>query len=507
MSKIENLKKSIRTILDQFPKYDIKFELSERELIYEFLAVINQFEEADNKRVALINHFSQYSEKVMKTSEYLTTPFLWYTVSVAEQAIINLSISRFHALEFYKFLLYQLRELYQLMKKGIKLSSYKYDRLQAKCEKADFILTSDEFEILKTTYSTIENDKSESLRSKHTKRKIIDNTAISSKYKRESAISRFYTLVGGKWRFLFRSSSFGLCRVFFHIQLATNIELKQIIDFKNSDNTVLGLSEVHHIPDFKNEYLGTLLVPNGDIDILHDYFKHCEEKNFMKIKDFAPIIRINRSSAFTLYKPDIGWQIVPKKSCKSIIRSFHPGEIQELSDNEVNDINNPIIPPKWSFTEYPHPQDIIKFYCKSPDQFSYSQLPLDRRRADNKHKFSIAEIGLLRYLINKKALEVGFAPWRLINNYSVKEYCIKLPKTPLKNLVQFFNVIPYGEIYFSDQNTYIWTFLPEELITLIKNDLKRTILPIVRSHPISEMNLNWFDDMNLQWITPKVIQI
>ena len=501
MSKIENLKKSIQTILDQFPKFELKFELFERELINEFLAVINQYGEADNKRTTLTKHFNNYSDKVMKTSEYLTTPFLWYTVTLSENAITHLSISRFHAQEFYKFLLYQLRELYQLMKKGIKLSSNKYERLQAKCLKADFTLASDEFEMLKTTYSTIKSDKAESLNSKYIKRKIIENTAISRKHKRASEISRFYTLVGGKWWFKFRSSCFGLNRVFFHIQLAKNIELKQIIDFYDPDNTVLGLSDVHQVVNSENEFIGNFLIPNRDTNSLHEYLKQCEQQNNMKIKEFALINQINRSTGFTSYQPDIGWQNLPVKKRKSIIQKLQTNESEERHNG------HPINNSHWSFAEYPYPLDIIKLYCKSPDHFSYSQLPFDKSKREIENQFSIAEIGILRYLITKKALEVGFLPLRLNYNYSVNDFFIKIPKIPFKKLVHFLNIIPYAETYFSDYNTNIWTRLPVELISMVKNDLKWTILPVVKTHPLPDLMISWFDSTRLKWISPKVLQM
>ena len=501
MSKIENLKKSIQTILDQLPKYFVKFDSAERELIADFLAVIDHFEEADNKRASLTNYFNDYLEKVMKTRKYLTTPFLWYTVTVSKNAITNLSISRFHALEFYKFLLYQLRDLHQLINKGTKLSSYKYEQLQIECVKADFTLTSDEFEILKTTYSAIESDKSDSLDSRYIKKKIRENMSILDKYKRESELLRFYTLVGGKWLFQFNSSSFGLNRVFFHIHLSKNIAMKQIIDFSDSNNNVLGLSDVYQVINSENEYLGTLLVPTRDIDKLHGYFKQCEDKNYMKIKQFKTINHMSRSTSFTLYKPDTGWQELPKKKRKDIVQNLQTSETEEIySDDAIN-------PSQWSFTEYPYPLEIIKFYCKSPDRFTYSQLPLDKIGGEKGKQFSVAEIGILRYLIKKKALEVGFTPWRLIYNYSMNEFCIKLPKIPLKKLTHLLNIIPYGETYFSTHHIYIWTRLPVELIKMIKNDLKWAILPISRIHPLSHLDFSWFDNTRLEWISPKVLQM
>jgi len=499
LNKIENIKRSIHTILDLLSNYLPKYELSERELITDFLAVISRFEEADHKRVSLTDQFIKYSEKVMTTKEHRETPFLWYTVSVAENAIFNLSISRYHATEFYKFLLYQLRELHQVMKKGIELSSDKYEELQAKCEKNDFKLTSDEFELLKTTYSSIESNKTESLKSKYMKRKIIDNVAISSKYKRKSEISRFYTLVGGKWWLQFNSTSFGLNRIFFHIQIAKNVELEQIIDFNDPDNTVLGVSNVYQVTNSNKEYIGTLLVPKRDIDILHDYLNRCEQKNYIKIKKFDIISRRRRSTAFTLYKPDIGWQKLPAKKRKTIIQNLHTNEAEERQEDKL------IVTPQWLFTEYPYPLEMIKLYCKSPDQYSYSQLPFDKIKREKEKLFSIAEIGMLRYLITKKALEVGFTPWRLVYNYSVYDYCIKLPKIPWRTLVHFLNIIPYTEIYFSNHHIYIWARLPVEIASFVENDLKLNIIPVLRAHTTANLDFGWFEKKNLKWLRPKVL--
>ena len=316
-------------------------------------------------------------------------------------------------------------------KKGTKLSQYKYDQLQAKCEKADFKLTPDEFEILKTTNSSIEDDKTQALSSKYIKRKIVENVAISSNYKRGAEILRFYTLVGGKWWFLFRSSCFGLNRVFFHIHLENDIELKEIIDFNDPDNTVLGVSDVDQIVNSKNEYIGTLLVPTRDIENLQNYLRHCEQKSYIDLKEFAIIQERKRGTSFTLYKPDRGWQILPAKQRKKLIRN------NQMKITEEGVADNPKIKLQWSFTEYPYPLDIIKLYCNSPNQFSYSALPFDRIKGETEQGFSIKEIGILNYLIQKKALEVGFTPWRLIHNHSVNTYCIKVPKIPLTKLKLF----------------------------------------------------------------------
>lgn len=501
MSNIKNLKKkSIQTILNLLPKYLPKFELYEREMITDFLVILNHFEEADNKRGILINRFNKYSENAMKNKDYLSTPFLWYTVSVAREAIINLNISRFHPIEFYKFLLYQLREFHQLIKKRTTLSSYKYEQLQAKCEKVDLILAHDEFEMLKTTNSAIENEKTKALSSKYIKGKIFENASISANYKRETEILRFYTLVGGKWWFLFRSSCFGLTRVFFHIYLKNDMELKEIIDFNDPDNTVLGLSDVDQVVNTKNEYIGTLLIPSRDIESLHNYLKQCEQKSYIHLKEFAIIQERKRTTAFTLYKPDRGWQILTAKKRKELIKYYQ----MKITEEGVED--NPKRNLQWSFTEYPHPLDIIKLYCNSPDQFSYSELPFDRIKGETEQGLSIKEIGLLKYLNQKKALEAGFTPLRLIHNYSVNTYYIKVPKIPLAKLNMLLNMLPFSETYISNRQIYIRARLSEKLSLLIKNDLKWIVFLILRVHTKPDMSVSWFEKESLDWIKPKIIQ-
>ena len=89
----------------------------------------------------------------------------------------------------------------------------------------------------------------------------------------------------------------------------------------------------------------------------------------------------------------------------------------------------------------------------------------------------------------------------------MNEYCIKLPKIPSKKNALFLNIIPFGETYFSNKNIYIWTRLTVDLISIIKNDLKWTMVPVSRIHPISELDFSWFDNTRLEWISPKVLQM
>ncbi len=505
MSKLDNLKRSIKTICQQFPKFILNFDLAERELINEFLTVIGHFEEADNKRETLSKRFDEYSGRVTKNDLYLRTPFLWLTVCIAENTVYHLSISRFYATEFYKFLLYQLRNLYPLIKRGVQLSAFDYEQLQIKCDEPNFILSSDEIEVLKTTYTSLEKSGLDSLGSKAIKDEINRNMLIPRKYKTHSELLRFYTLVGGKWWLQFHPAAIGLSRVFFHIHLSKNIELNQIIDFTDPDNMVLGLSNVHQVGTSKTEYIGTLLIPTRDIDNLYTYFKLCEYKNNLKIKKFDLLDKIQRSSAFTLYKPNLGWQKLPTKERHAIARIFHSDSVVEALNHDLYFQNPPLTSNQWSFTQHPLPEEIIELICRISFQFSFSHLLYDDIFKEKDKHHSLRDIEQLRKLHDKKVLEIGFTPWRLIYNHSVKRYCIKLPNVTLEKLKYLLNILPYAETYFSQDQIYIWTRLRDEDVAWMKNQFKGILVPVVRVHSISTLDFEWFDRENLQWISPKIL--
>jgi hypothetical protein len=506
MSKFENLKRSIKTICQQFPKFTENFDLADRELIYEFLGIVDHFEDADNKRGSLSKRFSDYSSNVSETQLYLETPFLWLTVCIAENAVYHLSISRFYAKDFYKFLLHQLRSLFPLIKNGLQLSALEYEELQIKCDEPNFILSSDEMELLRTTYTSLSEAGFDSLSSKHIKRTILRNMHIPRKYKTNSEIKRFFTLVGGKWWFLFRPSAFGLSRIFIHIHLAKDIILKEFIDFTDVENTVLGLSNVHKVRNSKSEYIGTLLIPTRDINLLYKYIKQWEDNNNLKLQEFEIIEQLRRSTAFSLYKPNIGWQDLPAKERQTILRHISLDEAEETLENNLLFINKPLIPLNWSFTDHPQPVEIIRLFCKIPDQFSFSRLPFDNIIQEKDKYISLGEIEQLKYLYNKKVLEVGFTPWRLIYNYSVNRYCIRIPKITFKKIIHFLKILPYAEIYFSRHQIYLWTRLRNKEVDWIRNRFRWTIFPVVRAHPISDLDFDWFEKDCLQWTRSKILQ-
>ncbi|MHA1979325.1 MAG: hypothetical protein ACW98I_20660 [Candidatus Hodarchaeales archaeon] len=505
MSKLENLKKSIRTICQQFPQFLVKFDLAEQELINEFLMVVSNFEEADNNRGGLSKRFQDYSESMLKTQGYLELPFLWLTVCIAENAVYHLSISRFYALEFYKFLLYQLRSIFSLIKRGFSLSSVDFERLQVKCEEPEFVLSSDEMEILKTTYSLLDVAAIDSLNSKTIKEENIKNLILPRKFKTQSELLRFYTLVGGQWWFQFHPSAFGLSRVLVHLHLSKNIELKQIIDFTDPENTVLGLSNIHQVRNSESEYIGTLLIPTGDIDILHTHFRKFEEQAQLKVIEFTIIDQIKRSSAFSLYKPDLGWQKLPSNDRETIIRNLKLIDRQEKRKNQEDDASSSNFP-VWSFNQDDQPSEIIKMYCMIPDQYSFNKLPYDFLLKSKNRYFTLEDLEFVKKVYTEDVLNVGFTPWRLIYNYSVRRFCIKTPKIDPEKVIPLLDFLPYAEIYQSRQEMYIWTRLRDDLVSWITNKLKWTILPVVRINPIPDLNFEWFDTRRMQWFTPKVLR-
>jgi len=507
----ESLKKYIKTIIDQLPQYIELYPPDEQELLKEFLSIVAFYEEADFQRQELSNKIENYRQEIISRENYLILPFSWFIGTYFQNARVLLSISKFHAKDFFEYLVKHFRGnsqvpgAFELIRKNISLSNLAWENLQYECNKLLVPLTNDQIQILETIFAYIKKTGIYSLDPRRLKTEIINQVQIPSNVKPLAELKRFFSLIEATWFIRFFSPAFGLDRLFFHIQLNRSSSLPDLIGYQNPRNTVLNISDIYKVRELTDTYIGVLYIPTQDMDLLIKYFKHLESENLLVLYDLQKLtIKCSTSSLFQ-YKPDSGWKLPSQSAMNSLASSI----TSKSSKREEKKQKNLYIPPpfnsEWHFTKHPLPCRIIKLYCEIPQRFSYTELPLGSIRNQRKNYLTTEEIGLIKQLYYNQVVQIGFIPWQIVFEFSMDEYNIKIPKLQSSKLNQLLKLLPQNEIYETEKNIIIWTRFPKNLKEWMKEKLNWEVNNISIFYYPSDLNYNWFNEEKLQWNTPEIL--
>ena len=506
----ESLKKYIKTILDQLPQYIEAYPPEEQELLKNFLSIVAYYEEADFQRKKLSQRFEEYNERVIKTNQYLNTAFLWFTESYLSTANLLLNISKFHATSFYEYLTKYLRGnpdnpgLFQLVRNKCPLPDLAWEKLQYSSNKLLYPLSNDQFEILIAMYSSITKTGVHALDSRKLKTFILEQVEFPKKVKPSIELNRFFKLIDGRWFLHFYSPAFGLDLLYIQFQLQSPSSLEDIIDFQNKKNTVLTQSYIYRARNSSKTYIGRLLVPTLQVNQLENYFHHYEKEGYLTLKEFSRIRTTRVSTSLTHYKVDFGWtepSVTKIRQLTALLKSKHPTNKQnEDSTLSLTSSFNR----NWIYNQHPLPAKIIELYCKIPDEYSYSDLPLN---TGNQHRTALSrdEIGLLKQFSSNEVVSIGFVPWRLVYEYSLDLYWINLPTIPDLLLKRFLCLVPYSDIYYTENLISLLTRLTPKVAHWIKTDLNWRVIPVTLVHYPQNLDFNWFDVEKLKGKTPLLL--
>jgi len=283
----ESLKKYLKTIIDQLPQYIAKYPPVEQELLKEFISIVALYEEADFQRQKLSDKIEESRKEIVKQKNYVLLPFSWFTETYFQNANVILSISKFHATEFYEYLVTHFRSnsqvpgAFELIRKNIPLSDLAWENLQYECYNLLVPLTNDQVQILETIYDCIKKTGISSLDPRRLKTEIFNQIKMSRNVKRLVELKRFFTLIDATWFLRFNSPAFGLDRLFFHVQLNGSSSLADLFGYQDPKNTVLSISDIHQVRELTDTYMGTLYIPSQDIDLLIEYIKHLESDDLL----------------------------------------------------------------------------------------------------------------------------------------------------------------------------------------------------------------------------------
>ena len=506
----ESFKRFIKTILEQVSTHIEGYKPSDQALLTEFFSILQHYEEADHNRDKLSARLEQYTEKISKTPALVEKSFLWFTYIYIENADLLLNISGFHANQFYNYVVKHLRGsidtpgVYNLIQQQVPLTDLAWEQLQYESNKLIYPLSEHQLQIIQALYSFINKRGIDTLNPQRIREAIISQVPFPPNVRPAIMLSRFFKFINGSWYLRFHSPAFGLERLAFHFELKNGRSLNDIINFHDPDSTVLGLSAVYYDRNNPKTYMGTLVIPTEAINQLTTYLHQRVAEGALNLIDLTKINSIHRNVSFENYEVGTGWLQLNKTKLRrltSYLKAKHP---QKTTNPPSLSFTTPGYNTDWIFKDHRLPSQIIQLYCRFSKEFTYSALPIQRADTENAFTLSQAEIGLLKQLLYNQVVHIGFVPYRLVYEFALDAYWIKIPQIKETQLKTFLNTLPYCEYYRTDSSILVWTRLTPQLRQWIKENFIWEIYQILPPHAPEGLKEEWFDDNNLTWIPPKL---
>ena len=500
----ENLKKSIETILEQLPIPIAMYSPTEQTILNDFFEVVQYYRKVDYKRNELSSHFEEYVRNYQGTNKYLQTPFLWFSLDFCINANLLLNIAKFHAKEFLGYLREFLIRTYQLIRKGTSLFDVdSFESLQYECNKLRKPLTSEQLQLAKFIYSNIGELGYLALNSQRVKAMIRRN--MTSNELSEN-LDHFFKLLDIHFFLLFNQRVFDLERLYIHFKLDQNAKLENIIEFQDPDNTILCTSDFFTVRGSPSTYLGILTSSTQFYNHLETYIQECADEGKIVLHEMTKITMFQRSVSLVLYQPDIGWQNLTPSLWKNIIQKLITKRSEKAYKKPQSFHMTPQFNPIWHYQLFESPSKVINFYCKIPRKYTFNDLLLNPL-ANSESKFSEEELELFKTLYRNQVFHIGVRSNRLWYEWSLDAYWIKVPRAfTFKQLIHFLYWLPVSELFFSEQDIYIYVRLPSNWISKIRTDLDWRISSVIRHHHPHKFQYRWYDPEKCQWIPPKILK-
>ena len=278
VSRRENLKRYIKLVTSQLPRYFSAYSEEDQKFLEKFVTPLRFSEEADYKRKELAQRFRDARNYFIDSELYLKYPFFWFVDSYFENAEVSLKTSTFHADSFYDYLLPILRGtagqddgVFQLLRKSVPLSDFKWEEIQYRSAKLHIPLQQYELEIIKTVYNQLRVQPIQLLKPRRIRSILLNQYDIP---RLPSKLPRLFSMLNTKWTVWPHYSAFGIQSFFFHLQLNPQNVLRDIIDFQDKTNGIMTTSNVYTIRGVKHEYLGIMHVPESTNKQLTHFLKN-----------------------------------------------------------------------------------------------------------------------------------------------------------------------------------------------------------------------------------------
>ncbi|MFX1517568.1 MAG: hypothetical protein ACFFC6_14790, partial [Promethearchaeota archaeon] len=320
-------------------------------------------------------------------------------------------------------------------------------------------------------------------------------------------LDSFFKLLDIHFFLLFNQHVFDLERLYIHFILDQSIKLEDIVEFQDPDNTVLCTSDFFTIRGSPNTYLGILTTPTQFYNHLETYLQEYANEGKIILNEMTKITMLQRFTSLELYQPNLGWKHLTPSLWNDIVKKLKTKGSRKPYATPQSFRMTPQFNPIWHYQLYENPSKVINFYCKIPREYTFNDLPLNPLGKNSELKFSKEELGLFKTLYRNQVFHIGVRSNRLWYEWSLDAYWIKVPRSfTFKQLVHFLHWLPVSELFFSEQDTYIYVRLPSNWASRIRTDLNWKILSIIRHHHPHRFQSRWYDLGKLQWIPPKILK-
>lgn len=497
----------MKTILSQISVYIENYSPSDQIILNEFISILQNYEvDTQEARRHLFQLFESFQTKYRDSEKLLTQPFLWFVESYFTNASKLLSVASFHADDFYEYFVKQLRGypdiegVFKLLQKGTPLTDLRWEQLQYACNRLSVPLKSEELHALETVHNLSLETGINALDQRYIKTNIFNNVKSPTLLKK---IENLFLRLDSRWLLRFYTPAFDLELLFFQFQLNKSTSLREIIDFQNPNNTTLCNSSVYWIRGFRNMYCGILVVPTSSILSLQRYLQRCHRQGQIVLYELTKIITSRLSVSLLLYQTTKGWRTPTQTDWNRLVpmlKTLYPRKMRMK-------LTSFYLTPPFNELKLDHhdSSQLISLFCKIPRQFSFKELPLGANEDQIQFELSKADIKLLEEICLRKIVQISFISTRLIYEFSLDNYWIKLPKMPLNQLSRLLAWIPFCRLYFAEKNIFIWSYLTQELAQWLSTDLEWTVMRIIENHTPLSFSFNWYTSKSQQWKTPLIL--
>ncbi len=159
-----SLRKFIKEVVEQLPKYTKNYSEKDQILLGEFVILLQKCESlADITRSTLSKALEEYNDDIRQRKDYLTLTYLWFIADYFDNANMLLNVSDYHAENYYRYLVQFLRKTpnldgtFQLIRQQTPLNDPKWELLQYACIEPQ-ILTEEELERIAAVYLLIKKE-------------------------------------------------------------------------------------------------------------------------------------------------------------------------------------------------------------------------------------------------------------------------------------------------------------------------------------------------------------
>jgi hypothetical protein len=365
-------------------------------------------------------------------------------------------------------------------------------------------------EILKVEFRLLKENGVIALSSRHQKEYITNYIDFFKDETPFAELKRLFSLLNGKWMLQFFSPAFDLSRVLFEFQILDSTTLSDIIDFTSHKNTTLTISDIYQDRKNPNRYLGFLIVPTNRVSELKTFLLKFQNNGHIILDKFSSITDIRKNTSLGLYQPGKGW-FYPSSTYLSKVKQFILSIGSDMLEQSMIGYHDDLYIPetmntKWNYRNHPRPHQIIELYCRIAKEFSFMELPISSRKSKSPDSLTINEIGLLKQLYYNRVVYPVFIPYQIVFEFSLNNYCTFFPNIPFNRLKELIKIVPFSEIFFTDELNCMLGRLTPRLVNWIRSDLGWDVHMIGRVHkkPI-ELNPDWFNKRLLSWVVPEVL--